>query len=155
MNRFASFASALATLLIAAPAFAQEVPPSGKPATPEIATCKTAALQAVSAKEPDIKDIYIDEDGATVAVSEAKVETIPVTRIIMETPEWFESWDQGRAYLADRMVGVSPETVDRRTTERLKRGDDGRWRWRGYLPGMRKLLERRPQPRIVLSASAR
>ena len=83
MNRFASFASALATLLIAAPAFAQEVPPSGKPATPEISTCKTAALQAVSAKEPDIKDIYIDEDGATVAVFEAKVETIPVTRIIM------------------------------------------------------------------------
>ena len=49
----------------------------------EIATCKTAAPQAVSTKEPDIKDISIDEDGATVAVSEAKVEAIPVTRIVM------------------------------------------------------------------------
>jgi pimeloyl-ACP methyl ester carboxylesterase len=66
----------------------------------------------------------------------------PVSRIIAESPDEFESWDHGRAYLAERMVGVSPETVDRRTTERLKRGEDGRWRWRGYLPGMRKLLER-------------
>ncbi|MDX3809123.1 hypothetical protein ACXIUS_23915 [Bosea thiooxidans] len=82
MNRFACLAT-FTTLLIATPTLAQEVPPSDKPATPEIATCKTAALQAVSAKEPDIKDIYIDEDGATVAVSEAKIDTIPVTRIIM------------------------------------------------------------------------
>lgn len=66
----------------------------------------------------------------------------PVTRIIMETPDEFESWEAGRAFLADRMVGVSPETVDRRTTERLRQDDDGRWRWRAHLPGMRKLLER-------------
>lgn len=71
-------------LLLAAPALAQEVPPkSEKPATPEIATCKTAALQALHAKEPEIKDIYIDEDAATVAVSESKIEDIPVTRIVM------------------------------------------------------------------------
>ena len=82
MNRFASLA-VLATLLAAVPVSAQEVPPGSKPATPEIATCKSAALQAVSAKEPDIKDIYIDEDGATVAVSESKIEAIPVTRIVM------------------------------------------------------------------------
>ena len=70
--------------LFAAPAFAQEVPPKAeKPATPEIATCKTAALQALHAKEPEIKDIYIDEDAATVAVSESKIEDIPVTRIVM------------------------------------------------------------------------
>ncbi len=82
MLRF--LAPALISTLLLAPAAAQEVPPkSEKPATPEIATCKKAALQALQAKEPEIKDIYIDEDSATVAVSEAKIEAIPVTRIVM------------------------------------------------------------------------
>ena len=66
----------------------------------------------------------------------------PVTRIITESPADFASWEEGRSYLADRMVGVSPETIDRRATERLRSREDGRWEWRGYLPGMRKLLER-------------
>lgn len=74
----------ISTALLTAPVLAQEVPPkSEKPATPEIAICKTAALQALHAKEPEIKDIYIDEDAATVAVSESKIEDIPVTRIVM------------------------------------------------------------------------
>ncbi len=82
MLRF--LAPALISVALCAPAFAQEVPPkSEKPATPEIATCKTAALQALHAKEPEIKDIYIDEDAATVAVAESKIEDIPVTRIVM------------------------------------------------------------------------
>ena len=84
MLRF--LATALVSVALCAPvaALAQEVPPkSEKPATPEIATCKTAALQALHAKEPEIKDIYIDEDAATVAVSEAKIEDIAVTRIVM------------------------------------------------------------------------
>ena len=82
MLRF--LAPALISAALCAPAVAQEVPPkSEKPAPPEIATCKTAALQALHAREPEIKDIYVDEDGATVAVSEAKIEDIPVTRIIM------------------------------------------------------------------------
>lgn len=73
-----------ATALLAASALAQEVPPKNeKPATPEIATCKAAALQTLHAREPEIKDIYIDEDGTSVAVSESKIETIPVTRIVM------------------------------------------------------------------------
>ena len=77
-------APALISAALATAASAQEVPPkSEKPATPEIATCKTAALQALHAKEPEIKDIYIDEDAATVAVSESKIEDIPVTRIVM------------------------------------------------------------------------
>lgn len=76
------FLALVACLLATAPAMAQEIAPS-KPATPEIAICKKAALETLSAKEPDIKDIYIDEDGATVAVSESKVETIPITRIVM------------------------------------------------------------------------
>lgn len=79
-----SLASALIFAALCAPASAQEVPPkSEKPATPEIATCKTSALQTLHAREPEIKDIYIDEDAATVAVSESKIEDIPVTRIIM------------------------------------------------------------------------
>ena len=82
MLRF--LAPALISVALCAPACAQEVPPkSEKPATPEIATCKTAALQALHAREPEIKDIYIDEDGATVAVSESKIEDIPLTRIVM------------------------------------------------------------------------
>lgn len=80
MKLFVSIVTA--ALLAAVPVFAQEIAPT-KPATPEIATCKKAALDTLSAKEPDIKDIYIDEDGATVAVSELRIETIPVTRIVM------------------------------------------------------------------------
>jgi len=82
MLRF--LAPALISAVLCAPVVAQQVPPIGeKPATPEIATCKAAALQTLHAKEPEIKDIYIEEDGATVAVSEAKIEEIPITRIIM------------------------------------------------------------------------
>lgn len=54
-----------------------------KPVQPEIATCKAAALKTLSAREPEIKDIYVDEDGATIAVAETRVEDTPVTRIIM------------------------------------------------------------------------
>lgn len=81
----------------------------------------------------------------------------PVTRIITESPDGFASFEAARAFLAERMVGVTPETVERRTTERLRRDDDGVWRWRGHLPGMRKLIERpmrgldlwRDAPRIL------
>ena len=77
-------AALISMAALSASALAQEVPPkSEKPATPEIATCKAAALQTLYAREPDIKDIYIDEDGTTVAVSESKIETIPITRIVM------------------------------------------------------------------------
>ncbi|WP_439498681.1 hypothetical protein [Bosea sp. (in: a-proteobacteria)] len=73
--------------LLAASAAAQSgsasTTPAEKPSSPEIAACKTTALHTISAKEPEIKDIYIDEDGATNAVAETKVEDIPVTRIIM------------------------------------------------------------------------
>ena len=57
--------------------------PVAKPASPAVALCKNAALHTLSAREPEIKDIYVDEDGATIAVSETKVEDTPVTRIIM------------------------------------------------------------------------
>jgi hypothetical protein len=70
--------------LLAGPALAQtSSPPAEKPASPEISTCKSAALRTLSTREPEIKDIYVDEDGATIAVAETKVEDTPVTRIIM------------------------------------------------------------------------
>lgn len=78
----------LAGALAATPALAQTAgptsgAPSPKPASPEIAACKTTALQVLETREPEIKDIYIDEDGATVAVSETKVGDTPITRIVM------------------------------------------------------------------------
>jgi len=69
-------------------------------------------------------------------------ETGPVTRIIRETPESFGSFEEGRQFLAERMVGVSAETIDRRASERLRRDLDGRWRWRGSISGMRALIKR-------------
>jgi hypothetical protein len=78
----------LAATLLASAAIAQTSGPASptppeKPASPEVATCKAAALQTLSAREPEIKDIYIDEDGATIAVAETRIENIPLTRIIM------------------------------------------------------------------------
>jgi len=78
----------LATCLLTATAQAQTAGPtsgvpSEKPASPEVAICKAAALTTLSAREPEIKDIYVDEDGASIAVAETKVEDTPITRIIM------------------------------------------------------------------------
>lgn len=87
MTRLTITTLLIATLL-AAPALAQTAGPtsgatSERPASPEITACKTTALQTISAREPEIKDIYIDEDGATVATAETRVEDTPITRIIM------------------------------------------------------------------------
>lgn len=80
-------AAALSTLLTA-PAYAQDASPASpapveKPASPELAACKSTAMAALTAREPEIKDIFIDEDGLTIAVAETKVETTPITRILM------------------------------------------------------------------------
>ena len=88
MTRLTTTTALLIATLFAAPAFAQTAgPTSGAPpekaASPEIAACKKTALQTISAREPEIKDIYIDEDGATVATAETKVEDTPITKIIM------------------------------------------------------------------------
>ncbi|HEV7261272.1 MAG TPA: hypothetical protein VGN82_26070 [Bosea sp. (in: a-proteobacteria)] len=88
MTRLTNTVALLTAALLATPALAQTAgptsgAPSEKPASPEIASCKATALRTISAREPEIKDIYIDEDGATVAVSETKVEDTPVTRIVM------------------------------------------------------------------------
>ena len=70
MLRF--LAPALISAVLSAPAVAQEVPPkSEKPATPEIATCKSAAIQALRAKGHDVQEttfgssvqVAIEEDG--------------------------------------------------------------------------------------------
>lgn len=87
MIRHAS-AALLSALLLTGQVFAQTAGPVSptppeKTASPEIAACKTAALKTISAKEPEIKDIYIDEDGASIATSDTKVEDTPIKRIIM------------------------------------------------------------------------
>jgi len=84
----ATLSALLISTLLAAPAFAQTAGPTSntppeKPASTEVASCKAAALKTISAREPEIKDIYIDEDGATIATAETKVEDTPITRIIM------------------------------------------------------------------------
>jgi hypothetical protein len=76
------------SIFLAAPALAQNASPASpapaeKPASPELAACKTTAMAAITAKEPEIKDIVVDEDGLTIAVSETKIGDTPVTRIIM------------------------------------------------------------------------
>lgn len=83
-----TFARALSfAALLSSPALAQTSPASPiapePPTSPEIATCKTAALKTLHAREPEIKDIYVAEDGATIAVSESKIGDIPVKRIVM------------------------------------------------------------------------
>ncbi|PZN99666.1 MAG: hypothetical protein DCF30_11295 [Hyphomicrobiales bacterium] len=86
MTRFST--ALLIATLFALPAIAQTAgPTSGAPAektaSPVVAACKSSALKTISATDPDIKDIYIDEDGATIATAETKVEDTPITRIIM------------------------------------------------------------------------
>lgn len=87
MTRLTTTTLLIATLL-GAPALAQTAgptsgAPSEKTASPAVAACKTAALKTISATDPEIRDIYIDEDGATIATSETKVEDTPIKRIIM------------------------------------------------------------------------
>ena len=74
--------------LLAAPALAQNAAPASptapeKPSSPELTACKATAMAALTAREPEIKDIYFDEDGATIATSDTKVEDTPIKRIIM------------------------------------------------------------------------
>ena len=80
--------AAALSLLLALPALAQNASPASptrpeKPASAELGACKSTALEAITAKEPEIKDIVIDEDGLTIAVAETRVGDTPVTRIIM------------------------------------------------------------------------
>lgn len=87
MTRLTASALLIATLL-AAPALAQTAGPTStvppeRPATSEIGACKAVALERLATREPEIKDIYVDEDGATIATAETKVEDTPITRIIM------------------------------------------------------------------------
>lgn len=77
-----TFYSLIALVLLSGAATSQTAP-AENPSSPEIAACKATALHTISAREPEIKDIYIDEDGATIATSETKVGDTPITRIIM------------------------------------------------------------------------
>jgi hypothetical protein len=74
--------AALALLMLSAAAFAQTARES-TPSNPELAACKATALIAVSQRDAAITDIFIDEDGLTIASADTKVEDTPVKRIIM------------------------------------------------------------------------
>ncbi|WP_196780116.1 hypothetical protein, partial [Malaciobacter molluscorum] len=64
---------------------------------------RQAAPLPLPAREPEIKDIYIDEDGLTIAVAETKVEDTPVTRIIMgEAYLKTDKSDKPRRFLCPR-----------------------------------------------------
>lgn len=82
-SKIACTAALLASF--AAPALAQNASPAApeKPSSPELAACKSTAMAALTAREPEIRDIFIDEDGLTIAVAETRIEDIPVTRILM------------------------------------------------------------------------
>lgn len=79
-------AAPLALLLAlcgAAPAQTTAPDPAPAQSSPEITACKKVALERLARQEPEIKDIYIDEDGATIAVAEAKIADTAIRRIVM------------------------------------------------------------------------
>jgi hypothetical protein len=81
MTRF-PLSAVLALFMLSAPAFAQAAKES-TPSNPELAACKATALIALSQRDAAITDIFIDEDGLTIASADTKVEDTPVKRIIM------------------------------------------------------------------------
>lgn len=85
-----SSAAALVALFLFSPsAFAQAPTANGTqrenptPASAELIACKATALSALSQRDATIRDIFIDEDGLTIANADTKVEDTPVKRIIM------------------------------------------------------------------------
>ncbi len=74
--------AALALCVLSTAAVAQAAKES-TPSNPELAACKATALIALSQRDAAITDIFIDEDGLTIASADTKVEDTPVKRIIM------------------------------------------------------------------------
>lgn len=73
----------------AAPALAQSsaptvsVPAVAAPASVELTACKSTALIALSERDATIKNIFIEEDGLSIAAANTKVEDTPIKTIIM------------------------------------------------------------------------
>ncbi len=57
--------------------------PDAIPSSNELLACKSTALVALGESDPTIKDIYIEEDGLTIAAADTNIEDTPVRRIIM------------------------------------------------------------------------
>jgi hypothetical protein len=74
--------TAIAVVALSTTVFAQPAKES-TPSTAELAACKATALSALSQRDAAIRDIFIDEDGLTIATADTKVEDTPVKRIIM------------------------------------------------------------------------
>jgi hypothetical protein len=76
--------AALLSLACAVPAFAQTAPPAvAAPASVELTACKSTALIALSERDATIKNIFIEEDGLSIAAANTKVEDTPIKTIIM------------------------------------------------------------------------
>jgi hypothetical protein len=69
--------SAAALFVLSTAAFAQTIRES-TPSNPELQACKATALIALTQRDSAIKDIFIDEDGLTIASADTKVEDTPV-----------------------------------------------------------------------------
>lgn len=89
MSKPIAAASLAACLAFSVPALAQAPTASGTqrenptPTSAELTACKATALSALSQQDATIRDIFIDEDGLTIANADTKVEDTPVKRIIM------------------------------------------------------------------------
>jgi hypothetical protein len=66
-----------------APAQAQTSATEAPQPNTEVAACKATALIALTEKDPSIKDIFIDQDGLSVARADTRIEDTPVKHIIM------------------------------------------------------------------------
>jgi hypothetical protein len=86
--RAAGFA-ALFLSACAGPALAQSSAPTvaaplvAAPASVELTACKSTALIALSERDASIKNIFIEEDGLSIAAANTKVEDTPIKTIIM------------------------------------------------------------------------
>ncbi len=91
IRTFAFAVASLATLVVLQPALAQTSSgtpaaaqsPDATPGNVELTACKATAMIALGQSDATIKDIFIEQDGLTIATADTKIEDTPVRRIIM------------------------------------------------------------------------
>ena len=87
-----TFALAVLTSLIVAPAFAETL-------SPETDACKASGLLALKQKFPQVKDVLIDLDSAKVIKADMTIESVPIKTIVI-----------GDAYV-ERTKTTKPQTL--------------------------------------------
>ncbi|GAC1550082.1 MAG: hypothetical protein NVS2B5_05680 [Beijerinckiaceae bacterium] len=70
-----------------------------QPVSPEVDACKASGLLALKQRSPDVKDLTIDLDSATVIKADAKIEGTIVKTVVL-----------GEAYI-ERKKGDKPQTL--------------------------------------------